>query len=70
MNSNGKAPLEVAEKTARDLGRIIQGAMPPGWGFTLMMFTYGEGGQTTYISTAKREDMIKALHEFIGVLQK
>lgn len=64
-----KAPLHVAEQTARDIGRVLKDAMPPGWGFTLMMFSYGENGHTTYISSAKREDVIKALAEMIEKLK-
>lgn len=63
------ASLEEAEQSARALGRVIYDVMPDGWGFTLMMFSYGEGGNTTYISTARREDMLKALREMIEKLE-
>jgi len=38
-------------------------------GFCLLMFKFGEGcdsGRMNYISNSNREDMIKAMEEFIG----
>lgn len=49
----------------RDLGRLLAKQMPPGWGFGLLMFTLGEGGTMTWISNANREDMLKAMQEFL-----
>lgn len=34
-------------------------------GFMLMVFDYGTGGRMSYISNSKREDILKALQEFI-----
>lgn len=45
-------------------GRIAKG-LPINWGFTLLLFEFGDGGSTFYLSNAKREDMIVALQEFI-----
>lgn len=56
-------PLESAEVVARDIGRKLTDAMPPGWGFALVLFTFGEGGFLTYMSNAQRADMVKALRE-------
>jgi len=49
----------------RNLGRRIKAEMPAGWGFTLMLFSYGEQGNLFYLSSARREDMIHTLKEFI-----
>lgn len=49
----------------RDLGRTVKKMMPTGWGFTLFMFDYGDMGSLFYLSSAKREDMLKVLREFI-----
>lgn len=35
-------------------------------GFMLLTFDFGEGGRTSYISNAEREDVIKAMQEWIG----
>jgi hypothetical protein len=40
--------------------------MPPGCGFTLMMFTMGPGGWMTYMSSAERSTMLRAMKEFIA----
>lgn len=62
--------LESLETICRDIGRLIQGAMPgTGVGFALLMFDFGGGGHLTYVSNAQREDMIKALYECIANLQ-
>lgn len=58
-----RATLEEAERKCREIGHIIGAQMPKGWGFTLLLSSFGENGFTTYISSCKREDMIKALFE-------
>ena len=58
-----RATLEQAEVEAKRLGRKIGSHMPKGWGFALVMFSFGESGFSTYISNACRTDMIKALRE-------
>lgn len=35
-------------------------------GFTLLVFDMGDSGRMNYISSAKREDMITAMKEFIA----
>lgn len=49
----------------RDIGGRIGAALPPGYGFNLMIFNFGEGGNMFYISNGERSDMIKAMREFI-----
>lgn len=51
----------------QELGKLIGSAMKqmPGWGFTLMLFSYGADGSMFYISSAQRQDMIKAMREFV-----
>lgn len=36
------------------------------YGFTLLVFDYGDSGRMNYISSAKREDMLVAMKEFIA----
>lgn len=43
----------------------LRGKLPANWGFTLMLFSYGKNGEMFYISSARREDMISAMKEFI-----
>jgi len=49
----------------KDIGSRVKSVMPPGWGFTLLIFNFGEGGNLFYTSNAQREDMIKTMQEFI-----
>lgn len=59
-----ETPDEI-KKLLREIGGILGPAMPTGWGFTLMIYTFGEGGTMTYISNAQREDMLAAMQEFL-----
>lgn len=64
------APIpEDLVEVMKDLGRMVAGAIDDEagrpMGFMLMVFDFGEGGTTSYISNAKREDIILALEEFI-----
>lgn len=58
-----RATLEEAENAARGIGKVLKHIMPTGWGFTLILTSYGEGGLLTYLSSCRREDMIKCLFE-------
>jgi hypothetical protein len=58
-----RASLEVAEQRAKVIGKAIKGFLPEGYGFTLILYSYGEGGVMTYISSGQREDCIKMLRE-------
>ena len=56
------------ENTARTIGKLIGDQMPPGWGFALMIFQF-VGKESTWISNARREDMVKALRELADKLE-
>lgn len=64
----------IVEDLLKELGQGLREVIPKGWGFTLMIFSYGktglidEGpeGSMFYISSAQRTDMIKAMKEFIA----
>lgn len=58
-------PLAELEGHARDIGRTIGGALPKGVGFALLVFDFGEDGHMTWISNAQRDDMLRALQEFM-----
>jgi hypothetical protein len=48
-----------------EIGHIIGDQLPDGWGMCLLLFSFGPGGATFYISNAERETMIQALQEFV-----
>lgn len=59
------------EKLTADLGRGLGSVLKesaPDLGFCLLMFNYGEGGALAYVSSARREDMLKTLDEFREML--
>jgi hypothetical protein len=49
------------------LAAHIGAALPNGWGFSLLLFEYGDRPDKSlfYISSAQREDVIAVMHEFI-----
>lgn len=57
------------EAALKKLGTLIGEKLPEGWGFTLMLFNFGEHKESDegmfYISNATRFDMIRAMDEFI-----
>ncbi len=67
MEEDFRVKNEEIEKSLKEIGLKLKGIMPNGWGYTLFMFDYQKGndGALFYLSTAKREDMIKTLEEFI-----
>lgn len=52
----------------RNIGVSLKRDMPPGWGFTLLIFSFKSEG-LFYISSAERTTMIAALKETIGNLE-
>ena len=61
--------LKELEAEIRQMGKLVDKALNPGpekrIGFTLLLFNFGEGGYTTYISNGNRDDVIKSLKEFL-----
>ncbi|HEX3941369.1 MAG TPA: hypothetical protein VHX11_07805 [Acidobacteriaceae bacterium] len=60
---------EVRDKevqaTLAGIGRVLKESMPEGWGFTLLITSYGAGGAVFYLSSCERQDMIATMREFI-----
>lgn len=59
-----------AKETLNDIGDTLSKAIPPGWGFALLMFEYGPDGTMSWISSAQRADMCNALEEMLFKLRK
>lgn len=57
-------------KQMHQIGSAIGDVLPPGFGFALFVFEMSEEGHMNYISNANREDMVKALLEFLENLKK
>lgn len=69
-DQNDRPRNEGIEETLNEIGKIVAGQLPPGWGFNLLLFNFGEKGATFYISNADRSSMIEAMKEFIDKLEQ
>lgn len=50
----------------QEIAQSINELIPAKWGFLVIVFPFGdEPGRMNYASNAKREDVLKLLHEFI-----
>lgn len=66
-----RASLEEAEITARKLGRLLHSQMPKGWGFVLVLASYGEPSAfMTYLSSVQREDALRMLRELLTKVEE
>ena len=65
-----RATLEEAERKTGEIGKLIGSQMPKGYGFALLLFSFGDDGFMNWVSNAQRPDMIKALRETADRLEK
>ena len=59
---------EEDAKVRRDLqalARHVDRQLPYGWGFVVLAFPFGAGGRMNYVANAEREDVVRAMYEFI-----
>ena len=54
-----------AEKMLNAIGELLRSSMPPGYGFVLLIASFGEGGNTFYTSNCERESVIAMMREFM-----
>ena len=53
------------EQQCAKVGEKIGVHLPPGFGFALILFDFGERGNLAYMSNGEREDMLRVLQELI-----
>jgi hypothetical protein len=62
--------FEVRNKEAEDklneIGQKLRSTMPKGFGFVLLIASFGEGGSMFYTANCNREDVCNMMREFIG----
>lgn len=59
---------EIEELVKSRLQRIaekVNNELPTGFGFVVLSFAFGNPGQMMYVSNANREDIVKAMKEWI-----
>jgi len=54
-----------AEAKLKYIGDLLQSTMPKGFGFALLIFSWGKGGSMFYASNAERKELMEAMREFI-----
>jgi hypothetical protein len=59
--------VKLLEYDARNLSDTIRNELPKGVGFTLFLFDYGGKGRLTYLSTAKRDDMLRTIAAWLVI---
>lgn len=58
---------ERIEKQLKEIGdRLRERLEDSGYGFTLLIFSFGDGGNMFYTSNANRQDVCNAMREFIA----
>jgi hypothetical protein len=65
---NPSDKLKRMEANARGIADVIGAQMPKGWGFALLFFEFN-GRESSWISNAKRSDMVKMLREMADKLE-
>ena len=56
---------DVRERMQEAAGRVAT-TLPAGTGFIVLAFDFGPNGRLEYVSNAQREDVVKAMREFIA----
>lgn len=64
-----RAPLEEAERGMQSIARVVGNMVPEGYGFAVLVFSWGEQGFMNWVSNAQRTDMVKALRECADKLE-
>ena len=54
------------ERECRRMADAIMKALPPGVGFALFLYDFGEAGALAYCANGEREGVLKMLREFIA----
>lgn len=61
-----EATNDVRERL-QEIARTISVMLPPYTGFALLAFDLGKSGRMEYVANGTREDIIKAMEEFIKI---
>lgn len=53
------------EKRLEQIGEMLRESMPKGFGFVLLISSYGAGGSMFYTASVERQDVCNMMREFI-----
>jgi hypothetical protein len=67
MNPNNPQEQEdeKVRQNMRNIASHVDSQLPYGWGFVVLAFPFGADARMNYIANAKREDVVRAMYEFI-----
>lgn len=57
---------EEVEQRLKAIGDHLRNIMPAGFGFVLLIASFGEGASTFYTSNCERESVVAMMREFIS----
>lgn len=66
---HGETTGAELESEGRKLAEMIAEQIPPGMGFFVSMFAFGDAGDSTYISNAQRADVAAMMRELLVKLE-
>src|SRR6266481_1712197 len=58
---------ERVKSRMQEIGRHVNSRIPKGWGFVVLCFTYGPGGEMHYVASSERLDIVQAMREWIQI---
>jgi hypothetical protein len=62
-------PIEKEDQEVRakmkELAKLVDAQLPVGWGFAVLCFSFGAEGRMNYVANAERQDVVRAMYEFI-----
>ena len=56
---------EIVKSRMQNIARKVDEELPDNFGFVVLAFKFNEKGEMIYVSNANREDVVKAMKEFI-----
>lgn len=65
MSTKVKLNRQQLEETCRGYADAFRDVVPDGVGFTIFLFDFGTGGNTAYVSSADRADMVRLIEEWL-----
>lgn len=56
---------EIVKSRLQSIAKKVDKELPTGFGFVVLSFAFNNPGQMMYVSNANREDIVKAMKEWI-----
>lgn len=63
-------PVESAERVMQDIARNVEERIPHGYGFVVLLTSFGENGFASWVGNIGRENLPKALREWADTVER